>query len=180
MPDHEIAVLERRYRRLLRFDRGVWIAYALTALLPAYAFFVFDYGHFFHAIGFASALTVALFGWWANTQLLFDRTESEVPAYLVTSAFLVSRLAVATAGFFAVREQMERVFGSPLLGYTLWDGISSLLVSPVVAYLIFFFAFYRFIYHVSVHFLLKIQRRKAAEPGATDNPDDAQRLREDH
>lgn len=161
----EMEILEGRYRRLLKFDRGLWAAYGITALVPAYFLFASSNARVFHALGVLVIVAVALSGWVVDTRLLDGRLRSETGAYAVTGAFVLSRVFIVCFGIFVVRSQLVDVFGSELPSSTFWNGLLELLVAPPVAYLLFFGVFYRFIYHVSVHFLLKIEQTNRTASG---------------
>ena len=158
----EIERLEIRYRRLLRFDRGLCIVYATTALVPAYFLVTSSHARFFHASGVLAIASVAWFGWIVDTRLLRGRVKSEASAYCVTLAFILTRVAMLFAGSFVVSSQILGAVGSPMSLSIYWRGLLELLIAPPVTYLLFFVGFYRFIYHLSVHFLLRIEEMTKA------------------
>jgi hypothetical protein len=153
----EIGRLELRYRRLLRFDRALWIVYAATAIIPAYFLISSSYARAFHVFGVIAILAVAWFGWTVDSRILDGRTKKEATAYGVTVSFILSRVAILGAGAVLVGSEVAGLFGVPMSANIYWGALLEILIAPPVTYLLFFASIYRLIYHVAVHFLLKIE-----------------------
>lgn len=159
--ESELFVLKRRYTRLIRFDRGLWLIYALTSAVPLYALFRASAHPGFHIIGALAIAGVAWCGWKVNTNIINQTTQIEWPVYAVTVSFALSRLIVGAYGLYLFSAQYTQPghFSSFLKGVI--PGVFSL----PFALLLLAVAIYRFLYHISIHFLLKIRSLEQTRSG---------------
>lgn len=150
--ESELFVLKRRYVRLIRFDRGLWVVYALTSLVPLSALFRSGAYPGFHIAGALAIAGVACGGWKANTDIINQKTQTEWPAYTVTVSFVLSRLIIGAYGLYLFSSQ----YTQPDHFSSFFKGVMQGLISLPFALLLLVVVTYRFLYHISVHFLLKI------------------------
>ncbi len=154
----ELAVLKRRYLRLIKFDRGLWVVYGLFSLAPLYVILSSDSFSTFHIIALISIVGVACFGWQVDTGVLHGKIRAEWPAYAVTVCFVVSRLMLAAYVLYLSNDR----FSDPADTAAFFTGVLQVMVSLPVALLLLIATTYRSIYHISVHFLLKIRSLESA------------------
>lgn len=153
----ELQQLELRYRRLIRFDRALWVIYAASALIPAYFLVTLSDARVFHAFSALTITSVGWFGWVIDTRLLQGRMKNKSAPYAVSAAFILSRIGIACAASYFLLTQYIDLLGVGWTWSMYWRALSGFFSAPFVPYLIFVAACYRLMFHLSVHFLLKIQ-----------------------
>lgn len=169
----EIAILERRYRRLIRFDRILSLLYCISAALPAYSLIKSSYAREFHLMGTIAILAVGVSGWSVNTKLLAGTLPSERKAYIVTGAFVLSRALIGLWGMYLTLVQIMKTLDLPLLREAVVNAALEFIFAPPVFAFLFIVSIYRSVYHVSVHFLLKInsvRQSQTERPSHADAP----------
>jgi hypothetical protein len=147
----EIDRLELRYRRLFQFDRLLWMIYSVTAIIPGYYLLATSHAAAFHGFGASVVLVTGWLGWFVNSRLLQGRVKRESAAYCVTAAFILSRLGIVCFGIHVIQSQQAD-----------WGVLGELFLSTPIVHLAFIGGIYRMMYHIAVHFFLKIQRIKIA------------------
>ena len=138
---------------MIRFDRGLWVIYALTSAVPLYALFRASAYPGFHIVGALAIAGVAWGGWKVNTNIINQTIQTEWPAYAVTVSFAISRLIVGAHGLYLFSSQ----YTQPGHFSSFLKGVIQGVISLPVALLLLAVATYRLLYHISVHFLLKIR-----------------------
>lgn len=169
----EIAILEHRYRRLIGFDRILSILYCLSAAIPAYFSIRSSYAREFHLVAIIAILAVGVFGWSVNTKLLTGKLQSERKAYFVTGAFVLSRALIGLWGMYLALSQILKSLDLPISRESFVNAALEFMVAPPVFAFLFIVGVYRSIYHLSVHFLLKInlvRQNQIERPSTSDAP----------
>jgi len=162
----EFETLRRRYRRMLGLDRVLCTIYCVTAGIPLYGLLTRPEARVFHTVAALVILAVGIAGILIDTRMLQRKIARELPAYAVTLGFVVSRAALCVWAIFIVRTQIADWAvlqvpgsggpGSPMpMTEAIVVGLETLF-SPPLAWVGFVVAFYRLLYHISVHFFLRL------------------------
>jgi len=144
----EIETLERRYRRFIRFDRWLSIAYGATALIPLYSLGAIGRETLFHVTGALAIASVGGLGWFIDTKLLQNSLRSEAPGYGITLSFVISRLGLGLWGISILNSSWRGAPGGELSADLLFHSLLNVMFAPPIFGLLVIAAFYRLIYHI--------------------------------
>ena len=163
LPPGELTPLLCRYRRLLKFDRIICLVYCATTTFPLYGLFTTRSEWGFYITGTLFILLIGIAGITVDGLVLNQSPRAEAKSYFVTIGFVVSRLILAVWAVAITHAQLIRAFAAQLETepqvFTFADLASSTIhavLSPPVVGLAFILGTYRVIYHIAVHFYLRL------------------------
>ena len=172
LPPGELTPLLCRYRRLLKFDRIICLVYCATAAVPLYGLFTARSEWGFHITGTLFILLIGIAGVTVDGLVLNQSPRAETKSYFVTIGFVASRLILAVWAVAITHAQLNRAFAAQLetepQAFTLADlasATSQAVLSPPVVGLAFILGTYRVIYHIAVHFYLRLAPLNSAASG---------------
>lgn len=152
-----LQTLERRYLRLLHFDRFLSLFYAITACFPLYGLLSSGFARAFHLTGVIVIVSCGAGGYLVSTRVVRGQLRSEAPPYFITSFTIVSRLGLMAWGSWLSFGRVMAEFGAESSHYAILDVLPRLLLSPFIVTVVLIAVFYRALYHVSVHYLIMIR-----------------------
>jgi hypothetical protein len=171
-PEAELKTLSRRYRRVLGFDRTLCAIYCVTAGVPLYGLLTRPETGAFHTIAALVILAVGIAGVLIDTRMLQRKIASEWPAYAVTLGFVLSRAVLFVWAISIVRTRIadsavlqmpgSGESGSPMPMSEAIVAALEFLFSPPLVWVGFLAAFYRLLYHISVHFFLRLPQGRTS------------------
>ncbi len=159
-PKDYLDKLRKRYRRLFLFDQWLCVIYGLTALLPLWALFTIENSKVFHLTGFLIISVVAVIGYMGSKMLRQENEKGKIIGYTTTALTLITRFVYILWGSIIIHKRLSDELKIALdlnREFKIDYGMifSSLLISPLI-YLLFFWGFYRLIYHISVHWYVRL------------------------